>query len=351
MRAEKGSRIERMPQTLLLSVSDVRRLIRKVGLRPFLHQLANRIEADFLRWPEFQKCARLANHSPDGVIELMPTSDGSFFTFKYVNGHPKNHAIGLPTVMGFGGMAEVSTGWPLLICEMTILTGIRTASTSAMAARALANSGSHTMALIGNGAQSEFQVLAFLEILGIRQFELFDIEPAATRRLMANLADVPELTLTPKASAKEAVRGADIVTTSTANKRRVAVLTDDMVEPGMHINAIGGDCPGKTEIAASVVANCKVFVEYEPQTRIEGEIQQLPPSFHVTELWEVLNTDLGRTSPTDVTLFDSVGFSIEDFTTLCLVHELALQHGMGTPIELIPDLPDVRNLYGSLVSE
>jgi len=120
----------------------------------------------------------------------------------------------------------------------------------------------------------------------------------------------------------------------------------------MHINAIGGDCPGKTEIAVSVVASSKVFVEYEPQTRIEGEIQQLPASASVTELWQVLNGDaLGRTSSKDVTLFDSVGFSIEDFTTLCLVHELALQHGIGTPIELIPDLPDVRNLYGSLLKD
>ncbi len=341
-----------MPQTLLLSVSDVRRLIRKVGLRPFLLQLANRIEADFLRWPEFDKCARLANHSPDGVIELMPTSDSSFFTFKYVNGHPKNHAIGLPTVMGFGGLAAVSTGWPLLISEMTILTGIRTAATSAMAARALANPEPKSMALIGNGAQSEFQVLAFLEILGIRQFNLFDIEVTATRRLMTNLADIPELNFTPMLSSKDAVRGADVVTTSTANKRRVAVLTEEMVETGMHINAIGGDCPGKTEIAVSVVASSKVFVEYEPQTRIEGEIQQLPASASVTELWQVLNGDaLGRTSSKDVTLFDSVGFSIEDFTTLCLVHELALQHGIGTPIELIPDLPDVRNLYGSLLKE
>ena len=341
-----------MPQTLLLSVTDIRRLIKKVGLGPFVRQLSDRMEADFIRWPEFQKCARLANHSSDGVIELMPASDDRFFSFKYVNGHPKNHAIGLPTVMGFGALAEVSTGWPLLISEMTVLTGIRTAATSALAARALARADSRSMALIGNGAQSEFQVLAFRELLGIDKVHLFDIAPDATARLLRNLANVEGLELVPKDSVADAIVGCDIITTSTANKKRNAVLTPSMIEPGMHLNAIGGDCPGKTEIDPSVVLSSKVFVEYEPQTRIEGEIQQLPADSPVTELWQVLSGHApGRTSDQDVTLFDSVGFSIEDFSTLCLVHELAVQHSIGTPIELIPAIQDVRNLYGSLLEE
>jgi len=113
------------------------------------------------------------------------------------------------------------------------------------------------------------------------------------------------------------------VTTATAVKGRAAVLTPDMLEPGMHINAIGGDCPGKTELHPDVLAASRVFVEFPPQTRIEGEIQQMPADFAVTELWDVLaGNAAGRVSQTDITVFDSVGFAIEDFSALRFVRDL-----------------------------
>jgi ornithine cyclodeaminase len=103
-----------------------------------LRDLADRIEADFRRWESFDKTPRLASHSRAGVIELMPTSDGLAYSFKYVNGHPINAFGGLQTVAAFGLLAEVSTGYPVLLTEMTLLTALRTAATSAMAARHLA---------------------------------------------------------------------------------------------------------------------------------------------------------------------------------------------------------------------
>ena len=75
--------------------------------------------------------------------------------------------------------------------------------------------------------------------------------------------------ITRAASTAEAARGADIVTTVTADKAYATILTANMIEPGMHINAIGGDCPGKTELHADVLRGASVFVEYEPPTRIE----------------------------------------------------------------------------------
>ena len=339
----------RTNKTLLLTVSDVRNLIHHVGLEAFFHALAAEIEKDFKRWPEFNKAPRVADHSTDGVIELMPTSDKVHFAFKYVNGHPKNPLHGLPTVMGFGCLAEVATGWPMLISEMTVLTGIRTAAMSAVAARALCNPEPSVMALIGNGAQSEFQAIAFHYLLGINRFNLFDIAETATHRLINNLDGIEGLHLTQVASVVEAVKGAQIVTTATASKERASVLTTSLIEPGMHINAIGGDCPGKTEIDPRVLKRSRVFVEFEPQTRVEGEIQQMPADFPVTALWQVLAGEVsGRTSAEDVTLFDSVGFSIEDFSTLKLVYRLAMEHQIGTLIELIPSMTDVKDLYGSL---
>jgi len=339
-----------MRKTLFLSVSDICRLIEFVGLPQFLGQLTDRIQADFARWQEFEKCPRFASYSAEGVVELMPTSDGSMFSFKFVNGHPKNPLIGLPTVMGFGCLADVATGCPLLISEMTLLTAIRTAATSVVAARSLANKGARSMAMIGNGAQSEFQVLAFFELLGVNRVNLFDTDAEATSKLMANLQGVAGLNLTAHATSRDSIRNSEIVTTSTASKLRASVLVPEMLEDGMHVNAIGGDCPGKTEVHPDVLSRAKVFVEFEAQARIEGEIQQMPPSFPVTELWEVVaGLKPGRLSPSDVTLFDSVGFSIEDFTTLCLVKELADRYHVGSDIELVPDMRNVKDLYGDSV--
>ncbi|TAG80700.1 MAG: ornithine cyclodeaminase [Burkholderiales bacterium] len=339
----------RHEETRFLSAPEVARMIAERGLPQCLQGVAANIAQDFLRWKSFDKSARLACHSRDGVIELMPIADDKSFTFKYVNGHPKNTAIGLPTVMAFGVLADVATGMPLLISELTLTTAIRTAATSAVAARALARANSRTMALIGNGAQSEFQALAFHHLLGIEEIRLYDCDPSATAKLVRNLersGDAANLVLKVCSSAREAVRGADIVTTVTADKTNAAILSADMIEPGVHLNAVGGDCPGKTEIPPEVLTLANVFVEYEPQTRIEGDLQQMPAEFAVTELWEVLaGRHVGRGSAAEVTMFDSVGFAIEDFSALRFLRDLAIANDVGQSIELIPSLEDPKDLF------
>ena len=334
--------------TLYLSAPDVIELVQRKGVEACLRGIADYILADFLRWGAFDKSARVASHSRDGVIELMPIADDQTYAFKYVNGHPKNTRWGLPTVMAFGVLADVATGAPLLLSELTLTTALRTAAMSAVAARALARPGARTMALIGNGAQSEFQALAFHHLLGITTLRLFDTDPAATAKLQANLQGTGLRTVACNSTA-EALRGADIVTTVTADKTNATILTPDLLAPGMHINAVGGDCPGKTELHADVLRQSQVFVEYGPQTRIEGDIQQLPPDFAVTELWQVLaGQHGGRASDAAVTVFDSVGFALEDFSALRFLRDAAAELGMGQPIELIPQLSDPKNLFGLL---
>lgn len=336
-------------QTLFLSPQDVANMVSRTGLAATLQGLASDIRKDFLRWESFDKSARLAAHSQEGVIELMPIADASTYTFKYVNGHPKNTAKGLSTVMAFGVLADVASGFPLLISELTLTTAMRTAATSAVAARALARPDSRVMALIGNGAQSEFQALAFHHLLGIDEIRLFDVDARATDKLMRNLQNNPDavgLRLVACSSTAQAVRGSDIVTTVTADKTNATIFNLDMLEPGMHINAVGGDCPGKTEIQGDVLHAAKVFVEYEPQTRIEGDLQQMGAEFPVTELWQVLaDQKKGRESDTQITLFDSVGFAMEDFSALRYVYELAQSLNIGNTIPLIPELDNPKDLY------
>lgn len=336
--------------TTLLTTQDIARIVAAHGLPEVLRQLVAGIGAEFRRWPEFDKVPRLASHSRSGVIELMPVADATHYSFKYVNGHPANGLQGLPTVMAFGVLAEVATGRPLLLSELTLTTAMRTAATSVLAAQALARPGSRTMALIGNGAQSEFQALAFHHLMGIQKLRLFDTDPAATARLQRHLRDVPGLKTVVCASTAEAVQGADIVTTVTADKRNATILTPEMLEPGMHINGVGGDCPGKTELHPGVLEAARVFVEYEPQTRIEGDLQQMPAEFPVTELWRVLTGQApGRRSDAEVTVFDSVGFALEDFAALRLMGALASPLGLGQVIDLIPEMADPKNLYGELM--
>jgi ornithine cyclodeaminase len=336
-----------------IGIERVRELILRAGYATFLQGLVAEIEQDFRRWQQFEKSPRYASHSKVGVIELMPASDGEQFSFKYVNGHPGNTARGLLTVTAFGVLSDVVTGYPVLLSELTLTTALRTAATSVLAARLCARPGSRRMALIGNGAQSEFQALAFHYLLGVNELRLFDIDPRASAKLAANLValSLPGLEIVRCGSVTEAVRRADIVTTVTADKRNAIILTPEMVEPGMHINAVGGDCPGKTELDARILqrGDARVVVEFEPQSRIEGEIQQLPADFPVAELSDVLDGNaVGRGGASEVTIFDSVGFALEDFSALRYLHRIHRKSGDARGLDLLPELSDPKNLFGLL---
>lgn len=327
-----------------IGVETIKAMVASFGAEQILAGLTDAIEADFRRWEQFEKIARPASHSPHGVIELMPATDGDLYAFKYVNGHPGNAATGRLTVTGLGVLADVATGYPLLISEMTILTALRTAATSVLAARYLARPDSRTLALIGLGAQSEFQALAF-KAIGIERLRVYDIDRRATEKFIGNMRGAG-FSIEPVASAAAAADGADIVTTETADKRHASVLTADMIHDGQHINAIGGDCPGKTELHPGALKRGTVFVEFEPQTRVEGDIQQLPADFPVTELWRVITGMApGRRDVADITIFDSVGFAIEDFATLRYMWSLLATMGAPT-LDLVPALSDSRDLFG-----
>ncbi|WP_300018811.1 ornithine cyclodeaminase [uncultured Roseobacter sp.] len=331
-----------------VSVDHMMQLIHHIGVEDMLRGLADYIEADFKRWQLFDKTPRVASHSAEGVIELMPTSDGEVYGFKYVNGHPKNTAEGLQTVTAFGLLADVGNGYPVLLSEMTLLTALRTAATSALVARTLAPKDSKVMAMIGNGAQSEFQTLAMKAICGIEEVRLYDTDAAATEKCAANLAGLG-LTVTPCTTAEDAILGAQIITTCTADKQYATILTDNMIGAGVHINAIGGDCPGKTELAPAILHRSDIFVEYPEQTRIEGEIQQLPETHPVTEIWQVLTGQAeGRRNPEQITLFDSVGFAIEDFSALRYVRDQIEETQLFHPLDLLADPDDPRDLFGML---
>jgi ornithine cyclodeaminase len=332
-----------------VDVHNMGRWAAEQGVEQVIAGMIGYIEDDFRRWPSFDKTPRVASHSDDGVIELMPTSDGNEYGFKYVNGHPSNPASGHQTVTAFGVLSDVATGYPTFWSEMTVLTALRTAATSAMVAQQLARPDSTVLALIGTGTQSEFQALGMRSALGINTVRVWDTDPDAMAKFVRNATplgfDVYVAT-----SADDAVTGADIVTTCTADKTNATILTADMLPlmaPGAHINAIGGDCPGKTELDPAILLRGGVFVEFPEQTWIEGEIQQMPDDFPITEMWEViLRTAPGRVSNEQITIFDSVGFAIEDFAALRFVRDAVNGTDFYESVDLIAEPADPKNLFG-----
>ncbi|UTC75195.1 ornithine cyclodeaminase [Treponema sp. OMZ 792] len=338
-----------MLKTKYIDLPTMAKYLKSVGAETVIKRLVPYLEEDYKRWNDFDKVPRMAHHSPIGVIELMPIGDSKTYSFKYVNGHPENPKHNFLTVMAIGVLAEVCTGFPLLLSELTLTTAVRTAATSVMAAKYLAKPNPKKMALIGNGCQSEFQALGFHHILGVEEIYCYDVDPAATDKLMDNLKNVKGLKLIKCKSTREACKGVDIITTVTADKKNAIIITPDMVEPGMHINGVGGDCPGKTELDSKVLSMGDVYVEFEPQSRIEGEIQHMDESFKVTEIWNVIKTGkpINR-KPDEITIFDSVGFALEDFSILRLMYDIAKDENVGVPQELVPVLENPKNLYGML---
>lgn len=334
-----------------VSVQAMAKMIQNYGVEQCITDLVAALEQDFLRWEQFEKSARFASHSKDGVIELMPVSDGEMFACKYVNGHPINTKRDLQTVAAMGILSDVDTGYPILLTEMCILTALRTAATSAMLAKRCAPEGATTLALIGNGAQSEFQALGMKAVIGISEVRLYDVDAAASQKTADNLAD-SGLTVTICQTLEDAVLGAQIITTCTADKRNATILRDDNVENGIFINAIGGDCPGKTELDGNILARAdRVIVEFEPQTRIEGEIQQLASDFPVIEFHRILKGEMpARTSQSDLVVFDGVGFASEDFTALVFLRDLIREQQEYEVLDMIAQQADPKNLY-SVVKE
>lgn len=335
----------------ILDIHDIKKIIDTVGHKELNAMLIKTLEEDYSNWDSFDKMPRVASHVDGGVIELVPISDNELYTFKYVNGHPSNPSNNDFTVMATGQLSKVSSGEPLMFSEMTLLTALRTSANSAMAAKYLAKKDSRILTLIGTGSQSEFQYLSFSYIFDLEEVRFFDTDSKAMDKFAKNMKAYG-IKITPCKDTKEAIKGADIITTCTADKRYQTILTKQMIQKDVYINAIGGDCPGKTELEKELVESCEVVCEHLEQCKIEGEIQQLEDDYICPEFYEII---LGKKSINVAThgsvIFDSVGFAIEDYSVLRLFYELANKYDIGKDMYMIPKIDDVKNLYSLINSD
>ncbi|MGZ5014671.1 MAG: ornithine cyclodeaminase [Methylobacter sp.] len=329
----------------ILAVTDIQKLIRIMSLENFIKRVIAALEEDFGRWHEFILSPRHGTYYPDGVIELMPCADQRHYAFKYVNGYPGNPLKGKLNVVAIGVLSDAANGYPLMISEMTLLTAFRTAAAGVLAAKYLARADSRTLAIIGTGAQAEFQVLAFAGYFQLEDVRFFDTDPQAMVKFSQNMVG-QKFSLIPCNSIVEAVRNADIVITATAAKKHQSLFDAENIAAGTYIFAMGGDSPGKTELSAEFLKRTKVVVEYKPQTLVEGEVQQCGAELIYAELWElVYRNKPGRQDDREIMLFDSVGFALEDYSILRVVYGLANAYQLGAEADLIPELNDPKNLF------
>lgn len=337
----------------IISVESVTELIKCHGFYNYIADLIVALKRDYGQWHSFTKIPRPAMHVPGGVLELMPICDNkTYYTFKYVNCHPNNPTIGQQTVVATGQLSRIDTGYPLMFSEMTILTALRTAANSALATDLMARKDAHTLALIGTGAQSEFQIRSLQLVRDITEVKYFDIDLKAMDKFGKNMAN-KDLKLVRCRDAKEATKGADIITVCTACKAHVDVIKNDWITAGIHINALGGDTVGKTELELSILPRTRLVVEYFDQSLVEGEIQRLnkeeAEKLVYAEMHElVTGAKRGRENDKEITLFDSVGIALQDYSLLRLTYELAEKYHIGEELNLTPVLRDPKNLISAL---
>jgi ornithine cyclodeaminase len=328
------------------------KLIKTHGLKKYLIDLIEILKKDFSKWNEFNLIPRPAMHVKNGVLELMPICNKDYYSYKYVNCHPKNYKQNLMTVVATGQLSQTKTGYPLMYSEMTLLTALRTAATTAIATDLMSRKNSKILAVIGTGAQSEFLTTAIRLVRDINQINFYDIDDNAMDKFEKNIND-KSIKMIRCNNVKDAVKDSDIITTCTACKAHVQVLKNDWIKKGVHINGIGGDTEGKTELEDSILHRSSIIVEYLKQCVVEGEIQQLNKDdikkYVKAELHELItNKKKGRNNDQEITLYDSVGIALEDYSVLRFTYDLANKYNLGKELNLTPNLADPKNLISMI---
>lgn len=339
----------------IITIESLSKILKHHGFDNFMIDLMQALKQDYGNWQSFTKMPRPSMHVPGGVLELMPICDNkTYYTFKYVNCHPNNPLIGQQTVVATGQLSRIDTGYPVMFSEMTLMTALRTAANSALATDLMARKDVHTLALIGTGAQSEFQVQGLQLVRDITEVRFFDIDSKAMDKFEKNMAN-RLFKLVRCKNTQEAVRGADIITVCTACKAHVDVIKNDWVTTGVHINALGGDTVGKTELELAILPRTRLVVEYFDQSFVEGEIQRLSrkeaEKLVCAQMYELVSgMKKGRENDQEITLFDSVGIALEDYSVLKLTYELAQKYNTGEELNLTPILKDPKNLISVFAS-
>ena len=327
-----------MRTTLILTARDVERLIdMKTAIR--VAEAAFRAQAR----GETVMPPKVYLNLPGGAdFRAMPAylAHPAACGMKWVNVHPRNVSKGLPTVMAVVVINDPATGFPLAILEGSSITRLRTAAAAGVAAKYLARREARVLALIGCGAQALDQARAVAQVRRLREVRVWGYRRGEAAQFCARNRRHVAVPMLPATSIREAVAGADVITTITTSRRPLVMR--EWVAPGAHINAIGADAPGKQELDARLLRDGVVIID-ECQQAIHGGEINVPISrkqFHPRQIRGrigdvILGRVRGRRTARDITIFDSTGLAIHD---VALGHELirlARRRRLGRSIDLL----------------
>jgi alanine dehydrogenase len=280
----------------------------------------------------------------NGDLRVMPSyiEHLDISAVKIVNVHPENrNKYSLPTVMATIILVDPKNGTPLAIMGGAKITNLRTGAAGGVAAKYLARKDSKIVGLVGAGAQAKTQLMVLKEVLKkIEEVRVTDIIRASREKYAEEMSEKLELNVRAVNNIKDAVRGADVVVTVTPT--RVPIVKSEWVGAGTHINAIGADAPGKEELDPELLKRAKIVIDDWEQASHSGEINVPLAEGIITKenIWAeiseiVAGLKVGRTSPDEITVFDSTGLAIEDAVTAELAYKKALAKGVGQFFEIM----------------
>ncbi|PWU78894.1 MAG: hypothetical protein DLM72_20230 [Candidatus Nitrosopolaris wilkensis] len=340
--------------TLLLEEADIVHLIRdKVGLENFLCEVLKTVEEGFKQFATKQITVppRQEFYFNKGTMESMPASDRDYFSCKIVNTHLENPSrFNIPTIIASGLLVDGRTGFPIMITESTILTAIRTGIASAIATKYLAKKGSSIIGIIGNGAQALPQLHSISLVRNIRGVYAYDTDFDSSKSFMRTAGRIfNNLDITIASNSESVCSDSDILVTVTCKEKNTSpIVYDKWIRDGIHINAVGGDSPNKIELEKSLLERAKVVVDFMDQAVYEGESQQISTDKIFGDLSEIVtNRKVGRINDNEVTIFDSVGFAMEDLQVYKLVFDLAIKERVGKRVNIASRPKFSKNIYES----
>jgi alanine dehydrogenase len=325
--------------TLLLSANDV------VDLLPMdvCIDLMAETQIEFSRGEAIMPVrTTMVIPAEEAEMNLMPAWMGGRDAFgcKLITFFPGNLDKGIPAVIGLVALLDAATGELLAVLDGTSITGIRTAAASAAATRALAHTDASTLAVIGAGAQAASHLAAMLAVRPVKQVRVAALTMDEADAFAARARGAhPGITVEPVADAREALAGADLVCTVTYSSQ--PVVDADWLEPGCHINAVGSHTPDAREIDGESMRRARVVVDSRDANLAECGDCLIPiaeglfgPEHVSDEIGEVLaGTKPGRTSPDQMTIYQSCGLAVQDMAAARCVYDRARAVQRGVEFE------------------
>jgi ornithine cyclodeaminase len=273
-----------------------------------------------------------------GLLGMMPghLATAGVMGIKVVSVMPGNHGTPFDAHQGVVLIFETRHGRPLALVDATSITAIRTAAVSGVATRLLARPDAGDLAILGSGTQAVSHLEAMCAVRPIRRVRVWSRTPSHARQFAETESGRRGIPIEIAADAREAVAGADLVCTTTASPE--PVLHGAWISPGTHINAVGSSVRSARELDSAAVARSRLFVDRRESTlneagdflmaRAEGAITD---DHIIAEIGDILDGRAqGRRTAAEITLFKSLGLSVEDVASAMFVYQQASAQGAGT---------------------